>query len=299
MIHRKIEYFITLAECLSFTQTAARYSVSQTAISQYISSLEERVGARLFDRTQRSVSLTEAGRYYYGRVKQALMQYDETLSQVRAIAAGYHGSLKVGVGMYEYCSTEELFSRFLAAHPEIRVDILQYPYSTLTAMLRTGELDVIIADRLCEGAFSLSELRSRALFTSPNLIVAAPEVADRYDGDVVAMLRQECLVTNCEADGPSSLAMLSGLFLEEFDYFPETISQTNSINAQLMLVRARHGVAMVPGFIVEAQCADLTTFPLPSGRAIQYQLMCLKNAKNRSEERRVGKECRSRWSPYH
>ena len=50
MINRKIGYFITLAECLSFTQTAARHGVSQTAISQYIASLEERqrhvVGSR-------------------------------------------------------------------------------------------------------------------------------------------------------------------------------------------------------------------------------------------------------------
>ena len=39
MISRKIEYFITLAECLSFTQTAARHNVSQTAVSQYIAGL--------------------------------------------------------------------------------------------------------------------------------------------------------------------------------------------------------------------------------------------------------------------
>lgn len=39
MISKKINYFITLAECLSFTQTAARYEVSQTAVSQYIASL--------------------------------------------------------------------------------------------------------------------------------------------------------------------------------------------------------------------------------------------------------------------
>lgn len=39
MISKKIGYFITLAECLSFTQTAARFEVSQTAISQYIASL--------------------------------------------------------------------------------------------------------------------------------------------------------------------------------------------------------------------------------------------------------------------
>ena len=279
MIHRKIQYFITLAECLSFTQTANRHNVSQTAISQYISALEERVGARLFDRTQRSVSLTEAGRYYYMQVKRALQEYEDTLKQVKIIAAGYSGSLKVGVGMYEYCSTEGTFSRFLQAHPEIKVEIMQYPYSRLTSLLRTGELDVIIGDKLCESAFAPGELRTVPLLTSPNYIVADPEVAARY-ADVQEMLRGECLITNCEADGPSSLNMLSAMFQEEYGYFPAHVAQTNTINAQLMMVRARHGVAMVPGFIVEAQGAGLKRFPLPSGRIITYQLMCLRTGKN-------------------
>ena len=41
MLNKKIEYFITLAECLSFTQAAATHSVTQTAISQYIAALED------------------------------------------------------------------------------------------------------------------------------------------------------------------------------------------------------------------------------------------------------------------
>ena len=65
MINKKITYFLTLAECLSFTQAAAVHNVSQTAISQYIAGLEERVGVKLFARSPHQVKLTEAGKYYY------------------------------------------------------------------------------------------------------------------------------------------------------------------------------------------------------------------------------------------
>ena len=280
MINRKISYFITLAECLSFTQTASRHNVSQTAISQYIASLEDRLGVKLFDRTQRTVALTEAGRYYYEHVSELLKQYDETLVQLKAIDLGYTGSLKVGVGVYEYCSTEGFFSDFLTRHPEIKVDILQYPYSALTEKLKLGELDVILGDALCEQAFNHRALQARTLFTSPNFIAAAPEVAERHNGDVRAMLAGECLITTCEDTGPSSLEMLRALFEDEFGFVPSNISQTNSLDAQLMLVRARHGVAMVPGFIVDAQGAGLVRFSLPSGREIRYNLMCLKDTKN-------------------
>ncbi len=280
MINRKIHYFITLAECLSFTQTAAHYSVSQTAISQYISGLEERIGARLFERSQRTVELTEAGKYFYTHVSQMLQQYDEALEQVNAISHGYTGSLKVGVGVYEYCGTEGIFSDFLNAHPEIKVDIMQYPYSALTENLRLGELNLIIGDALCEDAFGRRGLQSRTLFTSPNYIVAAPEIAEKHSGNVLEMLTKECLITTCENSGPSSLQMLQTLVKDEFGFVPANISQTNSLEAQLMLVRARHGVAMVPGFIVDAQGAGLVRFDLPSRREIRYNLMCLKDSKN-------------------
>lgn len=117
MLSRKLEYFVTLAECLSFTQTAARHNVSQTAISQYIASLEERLGVKLFQRNQRSVSLTEPGRFLYERTRASLRQYDETMAQLKAMSEHYHGTLKLGVGMYEYCSTESFISGFMTAHP--------------------------------------------------------------------------------------------------------------------------------------------------------------------------------------
>ena len=68
MLNKKIEYFVTLAECLSFTQAAAVHSVSQTAISQYIASLEGKLQVRLFNRNDHSVSLTDAGQFMNGLI---------------------------------------------------------------------------------------------------------------------------------------------------------------------------------------------------------------------------------------
>ena len=282
MINQKIHYFLTLAECLSFTQTALRYDVSQTAISQYISSLEKRLGVRLFQRERHSVLLTEAGKYYYDQVSAQLKQYEETIEKLKVIDKGYRGHLKIGVGLYEYCSTETLFASFLSSHPEVKIDILQYPYSILTEQLRLGGLDIIICDALCEEAFSRNELQTRTLFSSPNLIAAAPETAEKYHHDISAIIRNECMITNCESGGPSSLQMFRRLLMDEFGFIPNNIAQTNSVNAQLMMVRARHGIAMVPGFIMKAQAPDLTGFQLPSQRSIDYKMLCLKGSKNQA-----------------
>ena len=281
MINRKIEYFITLAEVLSFTQAAAIHNVSQTAISQYIANLEDRLDVKLFKRSPHAVVLTEAGTYYYKQVKAILKMYDDTQDHMKNIAASYHGAIKVGIGIYEYCNTEMFFSRFLKLHPEIKVEIFQYPYSELSEKLRTGELDLIIGLAMCKAAFAKSEVMTRKIFESRNLLLADRQLAEKYgDTDAGTILRNEALITNCEDDGPSSLMMLHNMLSDEFGFMPDRIEQTNSLNAQLMMVRASHGVALVPEFVADRQGTDLVKYPLPQGENIEYVLMKLKKNEN-------------------
>lgn len=112
MLNKKIEYFVTLAECLSFTQAAAAHSVSQTAISQYIASLEAKLQVRLFNRNAHAVSLTDAGKFFYERVTFMLRYESDTKKRLIAIAEQYSGYVKVGIGMYESRHTEDFFPAF-------------------------------------------------------------------------------------------------------------------------------------------------------------------------------------------
>ena len=112
MLNKKLEYLVTLSQCLSFTQAAAAHSVSQTAISQYIAALENKLQVRLFNRNAHSVSLTDAGKFFYERVS-FMMHYDsDTKKKLIAIAEQYSGYVKVGIGMYESRHTEGLFLPF-------------------------------------------------------------------------------------------------------------------------------------------------------------------------------------------
>lgn len=280
MINKKIDYFLTLAECLNFTQAAAKHSVSQTAISQYIASLEEKLGVRLFKRSSHSVSLTEAGKYYYQQVKYIRDLYEDTEKRIRVIDERYSGYLKVGIGLYEYCNTESFFAAFLKANPAVKVDIFQYEYSELTEKLKTGQLDVILAAEFCEKAFEKEGCRSRTLFQSPNYLVASKETAEKYDGKTpVDVLGGEYLITNCEDNGPSSMEFLRSTLQEEFGFATGRIVQTNSIGAQLLMVRSGHGVALVPGFLKEIKDKDFVCYKL-SDKEMRYDLIMLPDNAN-------------------
>ena len=285
MLNKKIEYFVTLAQCLSFTQAAAAHSVSQTAISQYIASLEARLQVRLFNRNAHAVSLTDAGKFFYERVNFMLRYESDTKKRLVAIAQQYSGYVKVGIGMYESRRAEEFFSRFLRAHPEIKVDIFQYPYGTLTEKLKSGELDVILANVLCEKAFAKEEILSRPMFESSNYLVADQSIAAKYPpGDAVAMLQGECLITDCEDTGPNSMEMLRQMLLREFGVVPERFAQTNSTDAQLLMVRACHGIAIVPDLVPVAQESSLVRIKMHMGDMSRYDMMRLASNANPAAE---------------
>src|SRR5712672_3009331 len=70
--------FAKVVESGSFTGAAARLGISASMVSQHVKELEERLGARLLNRTTRKVSLTETGRAYYERCTRLLADLEET-----------------------------------------------------------------------------------------------------------------------------------------------------------------------------------------------------------------------------
>lgn len=282
MNFKSIRYFITMAHCLSFTQAANKHHITQTAMSRYIASLEEQVGVRLFERSSRKVALTEAGRVFAEGMEKMLKEYDTLMERTRAAGNDYKGHVKVGIGIYEYSNTENFFSEFLELYSDIKIDIFQFPYSTLTEQFRTNELDVIISLDMCKEEFREDELRCVNLFTSENVLVMNREKKNKHYADctVESILRKEYLVTNCEDAGPSSLKMLKALLERDFGFIPDKIVQTNSLGAQLLMARTGHGVAIVPAFVREIQDSSLIILPHPQKKPQQYCALQKQDSRN-------------------
>ncbi|MBA1289916.1 LysR family transcriptional regulator [Pseudomonas japonica] len=93
---RHLRYFIAVAECLHFGRAAEALGISQPPLSQQIQALEQELGARLFDRTNRRVALSEAGRLFLEEARHVLAQVDKAADVARRAQLGELGELKIG-----------------------------------------------------------------------------------------------------------------------------------------------------------------------------------------------------------
>src|SRR5258708_10974642 len=93
---RRLRYFVAVAEELSFTRAAERLHIAQPPLSIQIKALEQEVGARLFDRDQRHVFLTQAGKHLLDRAPGILASVETATAEVRCAELGQVGSLHLG-----------------------------------------------------------------------------------------------------------------------------------------------------------------------------------------------------------
>src|SRR5438105_11473795 len=121
---RELEAFVAVAEELSFTRAAARLHLAQPPLSRHIRLLEERLGVRLFDRTNRSVALTAAGRSFYAEVQEPLVRLQRAAAAARRTAAGETERLDLGfVSSLLGPELAETFRSYRVAHPRVQLTL--------------------------------------------------------------------------------------------------------------------------------------------------------------------------------
>ncbi|WP_082512691.1 LysR family transcriptional regulator [Afipia sp. Root123D2] len=115
---RKLRYFSVLAEEKHFGRAAARLSLSQPPLSLAIRQLESEIGAKLFERDSRNVSLTPAGDALQQEAIFLLRRAEESRLLVKAISEGKGGRLRIGFsGSMLYRGLPNIISAFKTASP--------------------------------------------------------------------------------------------------------------------------------------------------------------------------------------
>jgi len=138
-----MRYVVAVAEANSFTRAAERCLVVQSALSHQIARLERELGARLFERTSRRVSLTPAGAAFLPAARQCLEAADRAAAEVAAAVGEVRGRLAVGlIPTVTAVDIPGALRDFHERYPQVRITLRVGASDDLIEQVRDGCLDV-------------------------------------------------------------------------------------------------------------------------------------------------------------
>lgn len=120
-----IAVFVDVVRCGSFTAAAEKRGLSKSVVSKYVTRLEDRLGARLLNRTTRRLSLTEVGQAFFERSQRALGEIEEAEAEVSRLQSEPRGELRLSSPMsFGILHVAPLLPAFQARYPELTVDMV-------------------------------------------------------------------------------------------------------------------------------------------------------------------------------
>lgn len=138
---RHLVYFREVARHLHFRKAAETLAIAQPALSRAIAQLEVALEAELFQRTRRGVEITAAGKLLLERIEPLLRNLAAIPTDLRAVAGGQVGQLRVGfTGLAMATVLPRILRAFHETHPRIRLELTESPTSAQLAALQNGEL---------------------------------------------------------------------------------------------------------------------------------------------------------------
>lgn len=245
----QLDAFLQVARHRSFSRAAEALFLTQPSVTARIQSLEREIGERLFDRSGRSVTLTDAGRAFIRHAQRALTAVQEGTDAIEAVRHGEVGSLRIGssssIGTYVL---PKILKTFRDARPRVHIYLTTGTSEEVIERLLAGELHVAIC-RLTQHP----ELEAIHLFNDDLTLVVAPNhpFASRRRVKMSDAGREPFLFFE---RGSSYHSLIYSVFLR-LGIVPESVMELDSIETTKHMVEAGLGVAILPLSNVEREVA--------------------------------------------
>jgi DNA-binding transcriptional LysR family regulator len=249
--------FVAVTELGSFTAAAERLGLSKNLVSKGVAELEERLGARLLNRTTRSLSLTDAGHRYLGRCKQLLSELESLEDSVNADETKLRGTLRITApatfGELNIVPTATAFSRL---HPDITID-LRLNDRFVDIVTEGFDLGIRI------GHLADSSLVARKLGTTDIWVVGAPDYIAKQGAPESPV---DLHLYNCVRD-TNFRAGIAWHFV--LDGTPQDIS----VNGPILVNSARSGRDIALAGLALAYCPDyVVRDDVKTGRLVRLMI---------------------------
>lgn len=143
----QLTHFRLITETGNFASAARKAHITQPALSNSIRTLEEHIGVQLFDRSERPIRVTPAGRDLLVRVDLLLNEAKNLKKEIGYLAQGMAGELRIGMTAHSAASIGgAILGKWLAESDRLRADVSVASTAVLLDLLRKEKLDLIVGD---------------------------------------------------------------------------------------------------------------------------------------------------------
>ncbi len=237
----QLRYFTAVADTKNFTEAAARLHVSQPALSYQIKRLENELGARLFDRTSRKVSLTVDGRTFLPLAQMVLLKVEEAAGVMEDRLGVMTGSVRLGcIPSAAAYIVPSILASFTRNFPGVAVSLLESGAATLERSVHDGSADLaIVADPVSPEHLDVTPLLTE------DLLLVVPDHHRLAARDSVSLAEL--------ADEP--FIMLGGTFTlgphvteacRRAGFEPRVAYETGGLDSVKSFVRHELGISVLP-----------------------------------------------------
>jgi DNA-binding transcriptional LysR family regulator len=242
---RRIEYFVTAAECGNFTLAAQKMYTNQPNLSKQIALLEREVGVPLFFREHRSVTLTPEGQLFYERVKEIPNCLQSACEEVRQLQKTERQALHIGI-LEGHQISENLLLQMAAfhdTHPDYVQTISRCEFDQLREGLENHQFDLIFTI-----LFTVEKkpyIQTRVLYSQRTFVaVNTRNVLSEKEMLTWEQLRKERFLLLEEQQSPVSFHELNEN-LRNAGIRKEQVTMVGSTEALFTSVESNLGIAIV------------------------------------------------------
>ena len=243
-----LRVFAAVAESGSFSATAEQLDMSRAMVTRYVGTLEQWLGARLLQRTTRSVTLTEAGESCLRRGQQMLALVDDVEQETSRHGTALRGQLRVTCSVsFAYAQMAAALTDFLKQHPQLKIDL-----NASDGALNLVEARIDLAIRI--SAEPDPTLIGRVLAPCDSVLVASPAylAAHGVPQTPAALATHQCL--SFANFGKSTWALHRDQ--ERCQVNVRSQLSANDATALLQAALAGGGVALQPTYLANPCVAD-------------------------------------------
>lgn len=244
---RMLEEFLSLAENLSFSEAAEQLNMTQSNLSKHIRALERELGGNLFDRTSRSVSLSEFGRFYLPYARKMTELYAESDTAVKNFLERRVNSFRLAVVRnLQFYDVDKILIGFHKAFPNCSINMIECDEREARNLFQTKQVNLFATYGRVNETFEHGFVTAG----QSEVVVVLPEThpLSREREITVAQLRSEALLL------PSRSTKMSEMILEALDISdPEhcgNIVYEGGSTASIEFVKAGMGISLQPKELV-------------------------------------------------